>query len=451
MVLDSLGDSLRSTLDNLRNNNRISEEDVEQVVKEVQRSLLQADVDVSIVNEISDNIKERALDEEPPSGVTARDHVLNIVYEELVDIIGEEMKIPLEGQTILLAGLQGSGKTTTASKMAWWFSKKGLKVGVVQTDTFRPGSYDQAKQLTEEAEVEFYGDPDEENPVKIAQDGLEKLSEVDIKIVDTAGRHALEEDLVSELEEINEVVDPDRKILVIDAAIGQGVKDQAQAFQDAIGIDGVAITKMDGTANGGGALTAANETDSTIAFIGTGETVRDIERFEAKGFVSRLLGMGDLRQLQERIERAEHETEEDWEPDDLFEGDFTMKDMRHQLKSMNQMGPLSEVMDMLPGGIGGNPLKDQMEDQDLEVQQEKLRDFEVIMDSLTEDELENPNIVNQSRKERIARGSGKDIETVNELFSQYNKMNKIFSKLGSEKDIERMTKQLQQGGGGSPF
>src|SRR6056297_1631672 len=219
MVLDNLGSSLRGTLDDLRGKSRISEDDIENVVKEIQRSLLQADVDTGLVMELSDSIKSRALEEEPPGGTTARDHVLRIVYEEMVELVGESTELPLESQTIMLAGLQGSGKTTTAAKMAWWFSKKGLRPAVIQTDTWRPGAYQQAKQMAENAEVEFYGDPDADDPVQIARDGLEATEDADVHIVDTAGRHALEDELIAEIEEIDSVVDPDTRLLVLDAAI----------------------------------------------------------------------------------------------------------------------------------------------------------------------------------------------------------------------------------------
>ncbi|MFB6360306.1 MAG: signal recognition particle receptor subunit alpha, partial [Halobacteriales archaeon] len=297
MVLDDLGSSLRRTLDSLRGKSRISEEDVDEIVKEIQRSLLSADVEVSLVMELSDSIRTRALDEEPPAGTSARDHVLRIVYEELVDLVGESTELPLEPQTVMLVGLQGSGKTTTAAKIGWWFETKGLRSAVVQTDTFRPGAYEQAEQMAGRAEVEFYGEPDSEDPVGIAREGLEATETADVRIVDTAGRHALEDDLIDEIEEIEAAADPDATLLVLDAAIGQGAKEQARRFDDAVGIDGVVITKLDGTAKGGGALTAVDETDATIAFLGTGETVQDIERFEPSGFISRLLGMGDLKQL----------------------------------------------------------------------------------------------------------------------------------------------------------
>ncbi|GAB3320867.1 signal recognition particle protein [Haloplanus rallus] len=451
MVLDDLGSSLRGTLSKLQGKSRLDEDDVQEVVKEIQRSLLQADVDVNLVMDLSDSIETRALEEEPPGGTSARDHVLKIVYEELVDLIGESTELPLEPQTILLAGLQGSGKTTSAAKMAWWFSKKGLRPSVIQTDTFRPGAYDQAEQMADRAEVEFYGDPDSDDPVEIAREGLEATADADVHIVDTAGRHALEDDLIAEIEEIESVVDPDRSLLVLDAAIGQGAKEQARQFDDSIGIDGVVITKLDGTAKGGGALTAVNETDSSIAFLGTGETVQDIERFEPDGFISRLLGMGDLKQLSERVERAMAETgeeEDDWDPQDIMEGSFTLKDMQKQMEAMNNMGPLDQVMDMIPGMGGG--LMDQLPDDAMDVTQERMRTFDVAMDSMTDEELENPRIVGQERVERIARGAGVDEESIRELLEQHRMMErtiKQFQGMG-DGDMQRMMKKLQQGDGG---
>ncbi|WP_049969358.1 signal recognition particle protein Srp54 [Haladaptatus cibarius] len=452
MVLDNLGSSLRGSLDKLSGKSRVGEDDIEEIVKEIQRSLLQADVDVSLVMELSDSIKTRALEEEPPGGTTARDHVLSIVYEELVDLVGESTDIPLENQTILLAGLQGSGKTTTSAKMAWWFSKKGLRPAVIQTDTFRPGAYDQAKEMCSRAEVDFYGNPDNDDPVEIARKGLEETADADIHIVDTAGRHALEDDLIAEIEEIESAVNPDRNLLVLDAAIGQGAKDQAKQFDKSIGINGVVITKLDGTAKGGGALTAVNETDSSIAFLGSGETVQDVERFEPNSFISRLLGMGDLGQLTERVQRAMEETqeeEEDWDPEDMLKGQFTLKDMRHQMNAMNKMGPLDQVMDMIPGMGGG--LMDELPDDAMDVTKDRMRAFEVIMDSMTENELENPRSVGASQIRRISRGSGKDEERIRELLQQHKMMSqtlKQFQGMGQGGDMERMMKKMQGGGGG---
>jgi signal recognition particle subunit SRP54 len=288
--------------------------------------------------------------------------------------------------------------------------------------------------------------------VQIARDGLEATADAGVRIVDTSGRSGLNDELVDELEEIEAEVNPDRNLLVLDAAIGQGAKDQAQAFGDAVGIDGVVITKLDGTAKGGGALAAVDQTDSSIAFLGTGEEVADIERFEPSGFISRLLGMGDLEQLAERVERAmEEQTEEgeDWDPEELMQGEFTLKDMRKQMQTMNKMGPLDQVLDMIPG-LGGS-IQDQLPDDAMDVTQERLRDFEVIMDSMTEDELENPRSISKSQVERIARGAGTDEEQVRELLEQHKMMNRMmkqFQGMG-DADMQRMMKQMEgQGGGG---
>ena len=451
MVLDNLGSSLRSTLGDLRGQSRISEEDVEEVVREIQRSLIQADVDIGLVRELSGNIETRALEEEPPAGTSPRDWVLRIVYEELVGLVGESTELPLQRQTILLAGLYGSGKTTTAAKMAWWFAKKGLRPAIIQTDTDRPGAYDQAKQMADNAEAAFYGDPTADDPVQIAEAGLAATEDADVRIVDTAGRDGLNEDLIGQIERIAAAVDPDRNLLVLDAAMGQSAKDQAREFEDAIGIDGVTITKLDGTAKGGGALAAVNETGSTIAFLGTGETVKDIERFEPSSFVSRLLGMGDLDQLAERVERAMEETQEeadDWEPEDMLEGQFTLKDLRRQMAAMDRMGPLDQVMDMIPGVGGG--LMDELPDDAMDVTQERMREFEIIMDSMTETELENPRIIGASRTKRIARGAGASEDRIRELLQQHKMMErtlKQFQGMG-DADMERMMKQMQDGGGG---
>ena len=450
MVLDNLGSSLRSTLDNLRGKSRLSEEDIEDVVREIQRSLIQADVDIQLVQDLSDNIESRSLQEEPPAGTSARDWVLRIVYEELVELVGDSTELPLEGQTILLAGLYGSGKTTTAAKMAWWFSKKGLRPAVIQTDTDRPGAYDQSKQMAENAEVDFYGDADADDPVKIAREGLEATEDADVRIVDTAGRDGLNEELIEQIERIAAAVNPDRNLLILDAAMGQSAKDQAQEFEEAIGIDGVAITKLDGTAKGGGALAAVNETNSTIAFLGTGETVKDIERFEPSSFVSRLLGMGDIKQLAERVERAMEETQaedEDWDPEDMLEGTFTLRDMQKQMEAMNKMGPLGQVLDMIPGMGGG--LMDQLPDDAMDMTQERMQDYKVIMDSMTDEEMENPRVVGASRMKRISRGSGKPEERIRELLEQHRMMDRALNQFQGmgDADMERMMKQMQQGGG----
>jgi len=451
MVLDDLGSSLRGALDALRGKSRISKADVDEVVKEIQRSLLAADVEVSLVMALSETIRDRSLDESPPPGTSARDHVLRIVYESLVDLVGESTALPLEPQTVLLVGLQGSGKTTSAAKIGWWFETKGLRSAVVQTDTFRPGAFEQSQQMAERAEIEFYGEAGGEDPVAIARDGLAATADADVRIVDTAGRHALEDDLIDEIEQIDAVVDPDVTLLVLDAALGQGAKEQARRFDEAVGIDGVVVTKLDGTAKGGGALTAVDETGATIAFLGAGETVQDIERFEPSGFISRLLGMGDLRQLAERVERAMRETEaadDDWDPEDMLSGEFTLIDMRKQLQAMSRMGPLEQIMDMIPGLGGG--IMDQLPDDAMDVTKERMVTFDVVMDSMTPSELENPRRIGATRIERIARGAGVSKDDVRELLEQHRAMRRAIKQLQGmgQGDMKRMMKRMQGGGGG---
>lgn len=447
MVLDSLGDSLKDALDGLRDKRgSLEEEDIDPIVKEIQRALIQSDVEVDVVQKATDNIKEKSLEGDVPRTVSPREYVLNIVYDELLAIVGDSTDIPLESQNIILAGLQGAGKTTSAAKLAYWFETKGLRSAVIQTDTFRPGAHQQLRQLTDEADIMSYTDENVDDPIELVTEGLHETEEADVRIIDTAGRHASEEKLIEEIQQISDAVGSDRNFLVIDAAMGSSVKEQSKRFNDTIGIDGVVITKMDGTAKGGGALSAIKEANTTISFLGTGEEVKDIERFNPDGFISRLLGMGDLQKLSERVERAIHESdEEDWDPEDLLEGEFTLHDMKKQMESMNQMGALDEIVGMLPG-FGG--ILDKIDDDMLDMQEEKMRQYQIIMDSMTEKEMEDPGILDVSRKKRISRGSGIDIEEIDSMLDQYKQMNQFMGQIDSASDMKKMTERMNLGGGG---
>ena len=295
MVLENLGVSLRDALRKIASANKIDKAVVDEAVREIQRALLQADVNVKLVMSLSNRIKERALNEKPPAGMNPREHVINIVYQELLNLVGQGTDIPLKKQTIMMVGLQGSGKTTTTAKLATYFQRKGLRSAVICADTFRAGAYDQLKALCEKQGVFFYGEKGNPDAPAVARNGLEATKKYDVRIVDTAGRHALEADLIKEMEDIHAVVNADHKLLVMDAAIGQQASEQARVFHDAINITGVIITKLDGTAKGGGALSAVAETKTSVAFIGVGETPADLEKFEADRFISRLLGMGDIK------------------------------------------------------------------------------------------------------------------------------------------------------------
>ncbi|TGC09790.1 signal recognition particle protein Srp54 [Methanolobus halotolerans] len=437
MVMDKLGSSLQDALKKLVKSGRIDERTVNEVVKDIQRALLQADVNVKLVMEMSKHIKERALKEEVPSGMNPREHVIRIVYQELISIIGKSTEIPLKPQKIMMIGLQGSGKTTTSAKLARYFQKKGLKPAVICADTFRPGAYQQLKTLCDKLNVAFYGEEGNPDAVGIVERGLKEVQKYDIIIVDTAGRHSLESDLIIEMENIHDVAKPDYKLLVLDGAIGQQASEQARAFNESVGISGVIISKLDGTAKGGGALSAVSETNSSIAFIGMGETPDDLERFESDRFISRLLGMGDIKSLIEKAEEALGDEELDVQA--MMTGRFTLKDMYKQLESLNKMGPMKQIMQMLPlGGMGAKIPEDAYQ-----VTGDKLKRYRVLMDSMTEEEMLNPRLIGSSRIKRIAMGSGSSADDVRELL-KYHKMMQTAMKgfRGGKFNMQKMMKKM---------
>ncbi len=438
MVLDKLGGSLQDALKKLVGAGRIDEKTVDEVVRDIQRALLQADVNVKHVMTLSQKIKQRSLKEEPPGGMNPREHVIRIVYQELINILGKSANVKLAPQTIMMVGLQGSGKTTTTAKLARYFQRKGLKPAVICADTFRAGAYDQLKTLCDRMGIFFYGEKDVKDAVAITQRGLKAIEKFDVKLVDTAGRHALEKDLIKEMEDIHTIAKPDHKFLVLDAAMGQLASDQAKAFNASIGITGVIITKLDGTAKGGGAMSAVSDTDSAIAFIGIGETPDDLEKFEADRFISRLLGMGDIKSL---LEKAEETLKtEDFDVEAMFKGKFTLKDMYKQMEAMNKMGPLKQIMSMIPLGKVGMNVSDEM----FAVTQEKMKKYKFIMDSMNDKELEDPKHINSPRITRIARGSGTKYEEVRELLKYHKMMQKTIKNMGGggKFNVQKMMKKF---------
>ncbi|MGA3358787.1 MAG: signal recognition particle protein Srp54 [Halobacteriota archaeon] len=435
MVMENLGSSLRDTLKKLARANRIDEKTLNEVVKDIQRALLSADVNVALVQQLSKRIKERALKEELSGKLNPRQHVINIVYQELVALLGEPITVPLTRHTVILVGLQGSGKTTTTVKLARFFQKKGLKAAVICADTFRPGAYDQLSQLCERIDVAFYGESENTNAVEITAHGIAELKRHDVILVDTAGRHALESDLVLEMKAINDIANADQRFLVLDSGIGQQASEQARAFNAAIGLTGVIVTKLDGTAKGGGALSAVAEVGTGIAFIGTGETIDDFEKFEPDRFISRLLGMGDIKTLVEMIEEEPPiETEE---AEAMLKGDFTLKDMYKQMKAISKMGPLTKIVQMLPLGSLGVDIPDTA----LQSTKETLDHFKVVMDSMTDEELEHPRIIRSSRIKRIARGSGVPSDNVRELLKYHKMMQRTLKGVRSQKDMQKFLRK----------
>ena len=435
MVLDRLGSSLKDALKKLAGKTVVDRAAVEELVRDLQRAFLQADVNVRLVKGLSESIRTRSVDEQPPKGMSVREHVLRIVYQELIRLMGSATDVSLKPQRILLAGLQGSGKTTTTAKLARFFQRKGMKVAVICADTFRPGAYDQLSTLCGQIGITCYGEPGSEDTVAIVRKGLSNLSDIEVVIIDTQGRHALEKVLIDEIIRINGVSRADHRWLVVDAALGQQASEQARRFHEAINIDGVIITKMDGTAKGGGALSAVSETQSGIVFIGAGETIEDLERFDPDSFISRLLGMGDLKSLAERAEEAISAEEVDVNA--LLRGKFTLRDMYKQLEAINRMGPLKQIMSMLPLGSMEVP------SDAIDVTSTKMSRYKVIMDSMTPPELDDPNLISGSRIHRIARGAGASPEEVRELLKYFRMMQRALKGMrGGKFNLQRMMKRF---------
>jgi len=438
MSFEKFGASLRNAMKKVLSASHLDKDVIREVIRDIQRALLRADVNVQLTLELSKTLEERSLKEKPPAGMSAKEHVARIIYEELVNILGEGKELKLQKQRLLLVGLYGQGKTTTAGKMARYFQKRGLKVGIIAADVHRPAAYEQISQIAESINVPVHGDPSEKKAERIVKEGMKRFEDSDVVIVDTSGRHSLEKDLIKEIKSVSKVADPTDTVLVLDATMGQQAGPQAKAFHDAVGVTSVVLAKLDGSAKGGGALSAISETGASIVFIGTGEKIDDLEKFDPQRFISRLLGMGDLKLLLERAQEAMDEDKAKETVKRMMGGRFTLKDMYSQMEMLSGMGPLRKLMSLLPGMPG------KLSDDDLETAQTRLRKFRFIMDSMTDDEMTTPKIVKGSRIARIARGSGTSPKDVRELLKQYNMSRKAIKGLaGNRKMRKQLMKQMQ--------
>lgn len=451
MVLEKLGDSLKNTLGKISKAVFVDEKLVNELVKDIQRALLQSDVNVKMVFELSKKIKDRILKEDAPAGLTKKEYLIKIVYEELVNFLGEsdsKIKIEKKPTKIMMVGLFGHGKTTTTAKLAKYYQKRGHKVAIMSTDTWRPAAFEQLRQLGSQINVDVFGNPKAKTPVEIYNEFEPKLKDYDLVIVDTAGRDALSDELISELNEIHSAVQADEKLLVLGADVGQAAERQARAFHDTCGVTGVIITKLEGTAKGGGALIACSVTGAKVKFIGVGEKVDDLEVYSPERFVGKMLGMGDLEGLLEKAREAIPEGDAEDLGKKLLKGDFNLLDLYEQMQAMKKMGPLGKVMDMIPG-MGQLKLPKDA----LKVQEEKLKKWKFILDSCTKAELEDPDaVMNTSRVDRIAKGAGVNPTEVRELLKQYKQSKKMVKSLkglggGNPKQMEKMMKRM---GGGMP-
>lgn len=425
-VLESLGKSLNGAIKKLFRIAIVDEEAIKELVRDLQRSLLQADVNVNLVMELSNKIKERALKEEVPPGISRKEHIVEVLYEELTKFLGEKpAQIQIQpGKTyvIMLVGIQGSGKTLTSVKLARFYQKRGMKVGLICADTFRPGAFEQLKQLADRYAIPVYGNSSKENSELIAINGLEKFrkAKYDVVVIDTAGRHKNEIDLMNEMKKLSETIKPDEIMLVIDGTIGQQASVQAKAFKEYTNIGSIFVTKLDGSARGGGALSAVASTGAKIKFIGIGEKVEDIEVFDPPSFVGRLLGIGDIKGLLSKVKELKEQSLQ--KPKAFLEGKFTLKDMYDQMEALRKMGPLKRIWSMLPGSYD-------VPEELIEVAEKKLGVWRVIIQSMRREEIENPKIISSSRIRRIARGSGTSEKDVKELIHQYLMMKKLFKSI----------------------
>lgn len=430
MVLESLGSSIYGALKKVFGAAVVDEATVKALVLDIQRALLQADVNVQLVIDISKRIEDRALKEKLPPGISRKEHVVKVVYSEITRFLGEKqapLKIePGKRRVIMLVGIQGSGKTTTAAKLARYLKKRGLTSSLICVDTYRPGALDQLKQLGDRIKVDVYGDPKGKDAIKIAKKGLNEFSNRDVVIIDTSGRHKEEKSLIQEMKKLERVIRPDEVMLVIDGTIGQQAATQAQAFHNATPIGSILVAKLDGSARGGGALSAVAAIGAPIKFVGIGEGVDDIEAFVPSRFVGRLLGMGDLESLIEKVREAEIKVPEK-KAKRILSGRFTLTDMYEQFEAMKGMGPFKRILKMLPGMSYNIP------DEMIDLAQDRLGKWRVIIQSMTPKERENPRILSSSRIRRVSRGSGTSEKAVRELLQQYKLTRKMMKQLRRKK------------------
>ncbi|MBT4135220.1 signal recognition particle protein [Candidatus Woesearchaeota archaeon] len=444
MVLDKLSDSLKNALKKLTSG-KVDKEAVAELCSEIKKSLISADVSIELARNIAKNIEKRALKEKVAGGLTAREHTVNIVYEELTNLLGKEFKeIPTETKPtkLMLVGLFGSGKTTTAGKLAKLYKKRGKKIALVQTDTWRPAAYAQLKQLADVLKIDFYGDPKERNPVKIYNAVKKDLEDYELVIIDTAGRDALNDELTKEIESIDKAVQAQTKLLVLSGDIGQAAQKTAESFHKAVGVTGVIVTKLDGTAKGGGALSAAAATKAKVNFIGVGEKLDALEEFKPKNFVSRILGMGDLETLLEKASEAIDQETAEKTAKNIMKGDISFTDLYNQMEALKKMGPLGQVANMIPGMGKMNIPKSQLKEQE-----ENMKVWKYLMDSMTVHEKDNPSLMNESRIQRIVKGSGRAETEMRDLIKQYKQMKKMMKAFsGKSKKFARMQKLMGKKG-----
>ena len=439
MIFEGLSDKLQVALGKLKSKGKLTEKDVKDAMREVKLALLEADVNFKVVKDFVKKVQERCVGQEVMSSLTPGQHVIKIVNEELTTLMGDVsskiMISPKPPTIIMMVGLQGAGKTTTSGKLGAYFKKQGKRPLLVACDIYRPAAIKQLQIVGEKLDIPVFNMGDKESPVNIAKAGLSHAikNNHDLVIIDTAGRLHIDETLMDELKSIKSEVNPHEILLVVDSMTGQDAVNVAESFNEALGVDGVILTKLDGDTRGGAALSIRAVTQKPIKFIGMGEKLDDLEPFHPDRMASRILGMGDILSL---IEKAQESMDLDKAKEleqKIKKQDLDFEDFLEQMEQIQNMGPLDKILGMIPGM--GN-IKDQLGDVDLNGKE--MKRTKAIVQSMTLEERRDPSILNASRKKRIARGSGTSVQDVNRLIKQFNDMKKMMKMFtGSQKSMKK--------------
>ncbi|MDE6341334.1 MAG: signal recognition particle protein [Muribaculaceae bacterium] len=441
-MFNNLSERLERSFKILKGEGRITEINIAETMKDVRKALLEADVSYKVANTFINNVKQKALGQNVINALKPKELMVRIVHDELTALMGEkEAPLVLEKKpaVILMSGLQGSGKTTFSGKLALRLKKKGRRPLLVAGDVYRPAAIDQLKVLAEQIDVPVYTEEGNKNPVEIAQNAIKhaKANNLDLVIIDTAGRLAVDEEMMKEIAAVKNAVSPDETLFVVDSMTGQDAVNTAKAFNDRLDFNGVILTKLDGDTRGGAALSIRSVVDKPIKFVGLGEKMEDIQEFNPEGMASRILGMGDIVELAKRAEAIYDQKEAERLQEKIRKNKFDFEDFRKQIDQIKKMGNIKDLASMIPGV--GKAIKD------IDIDNNAFKGIVAIIDSMTPYERQNPEVINASRRQRIAKGSGTSLQEVNRLLKQFEETRKMMRMAtGGIKNPMAMMRQMRQ-------